>query len=311
MLRGNHTMIVGVVLLIPMMLGFVGVGALLHIAVRVAVAQHQAAVDDAGEQIEHDKSRAAKLLAAIRELQLRIAEIRDRLDQAEDQRAELARLEEELARCEQQRETLERELNDLENRIGTNEQHREELQAERDEARSQLDALTREIARLRNQIAQMERAANPGGRPPEEGQSRADLEAEVARIQRDLETQRQANREVEQQWQGIRQQPTDPNIRIDRIIGSVNWQPPSNPLYVECDSRGVVLQPEDKTLTAHPAPAVRDQFVQQARQRRYVLFLIRPDGFDTFARYRRLVVENNVMYGYEPINQKGRVEYPK
>lgn len=311
MARTDRTMIIGVLFLLPVMLGLIGVGALLHVAVRVVAAEQEAEIDEAETRIEHDKRREAELLAAIRELERDRAETRDRLNEAQDQQAELDRLEEERARREEEREILERQLRELEARVGVKDEDREDLQEQRDEARAKLDRLTREIARLQDQIAQMDRSPNPGGNPPAEGRSRSELEAEIARLQQELEEQKKALGRAEADWDRLGQEPTDPNIRIERIRGSTNWQPPPNPLYVECDGQRVVLQPENESLSVRPDSADRDRFVQRARQRQYVLFLIRPDGFHSFDRYRHLVFENDVRYGYEPINQEGRVVYPE
>ena len=132
---------------------------------------------------------------------------------------------------------------------------------------------------------------------------------DIANAKRALEEQRRKNEQAEAEWAGLKQEKSPDSVRVQTIWGPTKWNPPPNPLYVECDGQGVVLQPEGVRAPAQPDEPGRARFVQIARQRRYVLFLVRPDGFASFRQYRSLVARNNLDYGYEPINQNGRVIY--
>ncbi len=312
MLRTERTMMMGMFFVIPGMLCFIGVGAFLHIVVRVSAAQQEEDRKQVEAQIEQDERRAAELAAAIERLEQEIDAIRKRLaelQEAEVCQAELARLQELKERLEKERLALLRKLEALKAGSGSHGEEGESLRQQEAEARRKLEALKQEITRLNQKIAQMTPSAAPGGDPPEEGPSLDELRAAIARLNRELEALKNKKKQAETELANLGPKRDGPKITIGTIHGSFDWQPPSNPLYVECARRGAVLQPENIRLPVQPDQAAQDRFLRVARQRRYVLFLIRPDGFDAFRAYRPLVMQNKIDFGYEPIPQDAWVDY--
>ncbi len=299
MLRGNHTMIVGALYLLPVLLGLIGVGALLHV-VRAAAGQ-----EDALAALDQQQSEELRLNATIEELESQIEDIRQKLARLEEARArksELERLREELERLDQQRSTQQHEIEKLAARSAARAEDRGALDRQRAEARRRLQDLEREVAVQKSEIDRQR---------PDEGYSLDDLQARIASLANRLQQQQRLNEQAQKDLDDLQQVPEDSTIRVDEIRGTADWPLPPNPLYVECDGRGVVLQPENVRLPAQLGERDQERFVEIARKRQYVLLLIRPDGYDSFWQYRPLLVESSVMYGYEPISQHGRVVYPE
>jgi len=88
------------------------------------------------------------------------------------------------------------------------------------------------------------------------------------------------------------------------------------PLFVECTWNKAILQPQERTLGSDPDAADREMFLSESRKTRYVVFLIRPDGFHCFEKYRNSLLAANkesqtpVEFGYEPVNADWDLAFP-
>lgn len=312
MLRSDRAMIVVVLLLMPVLLCFIGAGAFLHVVVRADAEQEEQAREKIEHTIDAEEARAKHLKAAMEQREREIEEIRKRLAELEKAKAcqaELARLQELKDRLEKERQALLSELEALKACSDSKSTECESLRRQETEARGKLQKVERQIAELERKIAQMTPSATPGGKPPENGPSLAELKASIAQLTATLQEKQRKLEQAESQNDALGPERDGPKIRIATIRGSVAWQPPPNPLYAECDGQGILLQPENVRPQLQPGQTTEEQFLQAARQRGYVLFLIRPDGFGAFRRYRNTIVQNNIDFGYEPIPQDAWVDY--
>lgn len=305
MLRSNPIVILAALFVVPVLLCLVGVGAFLHVTNRAAAA----ADEQAREQVQHEKGKTERLTKAIENVEQRIEDIRkelQRMRQAETLQKDVAELQARKEELERELAALSAELKQIEDELRQTTVNRDELAQRLTDVRQRLEDLQRKLAAL---------APGPENQPAGEqakGPSAEELARRIAEANRRLEQQRLKNEQAQAELDGLRQEtsPTDPRIRVENIAGSTDWQSPSNPLYVECDDEGVVFQPENVRASATPDGSEKTRFTQLARQRGYVLFLIRPSGYTSFHHYRALAVQENVFYGYEPINQDGKVIYP-
>jgi len=305
--RGKQFGALSLLFVVPTALCLVGAGALLHVAARAAMVVKE----DTAKKLEEVKQQAEALAKGIDELRDQIDAVKERVQQGKDRaeqaqrlQATLERLEEEKARLSRQLEELMRKLSELEKELGK--QHEECRRLRR-----QLATARRKLEQLQRALQQMQPDPDGAGPSNPTGPSLQELAEAIAAAKAALEALVRDIEQAEAERDQLRQETDDPNIRVEEIVGWLPWQPPPRPLYVECDGQGVLLQPEGVRLPLWPSDQQEEQFVRTARQRRYVLFLIRPDGFRSFDRYRPLVKNNNVDYGYEPINQNGRVSYPE
>ncbi len=87
--------------------------------------------------------------------------------------------------------------------------------------------------------------------------------------------------------------------------------------FVECVADGVLLQPHQERFSMRPAALERGAFTASIGKTDYVVFLIRPDGFESFWQYYRLVRAANassrtaIDVGYEPVNADWCLLYPE
>ncbi len=85
--------------------------------------------------------------------------------------------------------------------------------------------------------------------------------------------------------------------------------------FVECVADGVLLQPRQERFSIRPAAAERGAFTTSIKETDYVVFLIRPDGFESFWQYYRLArsanvgAETSIDVGYEPVNADWHLLY--
>lgn len=84
-------------------------------------------------------------------------------------------------------------------------------------------------------------------------------------------------------------------------------------VFAECSEQGLIVQPKGKHLNSIPTVEDKQTFLSFVQKTHYVVFLIRPDGFSTFSRYRRLAntgMNDPVDIGFEPVNTDWRLVYP-
>ena len=82
------------------------------------------------------------------------------------------------------------------------------------------------------------------------------------------------------------------------------------PLFAECCSDGLILQPSGTRLTKEIKPQEKTQFLEALKKTGYyVVFLIRPSGIEVFRKYHDLLSKEH-MVGFEPINEDWKLLYP-
>ena len=86
------------------------------------------------------------------------------------------------------------------------------------------------------------------------------------------------------------------------------------PTFVECRGDKGVLQPQARRSAPSPAPTTGRRS-SPPRSTHYVVFLIRPDGFDCFENYRKVLLAASpsepapIDFGYEPVNADWELDY--
>ncbi len=87
-------------------------------------------------------------------------------------------------------------------------------------------------------------------------------------------------------------------------------------IFMECDAKGVWIMPEKNLLESEAKNASREAFLRRAGITGYVVFLIRPDGFKSFEKYREVLETYNesasspLEFGYEPVDADWKLSYP-
>ncbi|MCS7304959.1 MAG: hypothetical protein NZ602_07615 [Thermoguttaceae bacterium] len=303
----SRVMIFGLMCVVPVLLCFIGGGVLLYVA----------ADESSGEvaQRVQDHQTAAQLEEKCRVLHRRIAELEEQLREA-DRRLEKAKkaegLQSQVSQLQQERERLQQELEQLRKQW-------EEIQKRLSTSSHELARLEQEVAKAQAKLAHLQQKIQemqPGpGEAQDQGPTMAELEAAKQQLTEALQRQNNINEQKQARLDELSQKVKEPGrtLRVDEIRGSGQWQLPPNPLYVECDGQGILLQPEKCRLPTRPTSSQEEEFLRTVRDRKYVLFLVRPNGFDSFRVYRQLLRQKagGIDYGYEPIRQDGEVLYPE
>jgi len=88
------------------------------------------------------------------------------------------------------------------------------------------------------------------------------------------------------------------------------------PIFAECRGESLIIQPEGLTLGREPTPNDKSLILALTKRVPYIVFFIRPDGFEIFEKYRGFLLEENaksqipVDIGYEPVDRDWVLVYP-
>ncbi len=204
--------------------------------------------------------------------------------QAAQKKLELQRLNSELERQRQELERLQREL--------------EQQKANLKKARQQLAALLAQAQSLAQQVA--ERTGRLAGEQQQTTQAQAELDRRITEARRQLQ---EAERKIEELKKKIDDRKFVDPLRIFGGSGSVK-----NPQWIECVRDAVVLQPQGERITVEQLKNKSSSFTQTAR-RSYLVFLIRPQGFDSFEQARELAQSQGAKFGFEPVDDNWALRY--
>ena len=81
-------------------------------------------------------------------------------------------------------------------------------------------------------------------------------------------------------------------------------------------TRGSPFSPREPAVAGILTPTSRSRSCKRQPNQHYVLFLIRPNGFESFFEYRQLVLSRAkqpggaIEHGYEPVNSDSKLVYP-
>ncbi|MGH9199112.1 MAG: hypothetical protein ACRD1T_25705, partial [Acidimicrobiia bacterium] len=76
-----------------------------------------------------------------------------------------------------------------------------------------------------------------------------------------------------------------------------------NPQWVECTEAGAVLQPQGQRFTLEELNQSSEAFGQAIKEKGYVVFLVRPGGFEAFVLARASAAAQEVKFGFEPVDE--------
>lgn len=83
-----------------------------------------------------------------------------------------------------------------------------------------------------------------------------------------------------------------------------------NPLFVECKKYSIIIYPQ-KTLVSTSELADNNPFAGLSQNYDAVIFLIRPDGYETFQQANSWSEKMNWKIGYEPVNAEWKLSFVK
>ena len=210
---------------------------------------------------------------------------------------------------------LRREIEELRNalrRYSHAQQQRalfEALASDLEKVRSQLEAADARLSRLQDAKAEITGEFDALRELREQAAvSSADLRARIDALKDEIGA-------IEQQIRGVSREidesdAVDPRDLVPRGSGRVA-------VFAECEKSGVKLMPAGTFLPKEVRSQSRQTFLSQATATRYVVFLVRPQGFDSFEKYREVIEDYNethterIDFGYEPADADWKFVYPE
>jgi hypothetical protein len=222
---------------------------------------------------------------------------------------------------------------------------RDDLRAREDRLRA-AGAETRELAQALRDAEAAVRQGN-GGRPVDSGKAEVEIaarqaalrsaQAEMQRLQAELAQKKQQvedarrsqvgadslaaqARVLQEEIASLRVRGTKAETRKNVVAASSIHGTASSRegaiTFAECSKAGLLVKPLNRRLPTDPSAAEKESFRQAAGETGYVVFMVRPDGFRTFERYRAVIDEANssrtskIEMGYEPIDAAWELVYP-
>ena len=185
---------------------------------------------------------------------------------------------------------LTRELQKIMAKLHAKQETLEDLQAQRATLAERLRALQD----LEKRVAQLRL-------------SRSEREARMKKIQAEIEALKKAIGTVQRELDDTE------SVSVGQLVPSGSRR---LAVFVECSATGVWLMPERNQLGPSAPASARKSFLTRANTTGYVVFLIRPDGYAAFERYREVLTTYNATaarpldFGYEPVDADWRLVYP-
>ncbi len=204
------------------------------------------------------------------------------------------------------------------------------LAEKRPEITSELTASRMELSHLEDHILQLKKQAEQIEQQLQDleqvdslrNQNRESAQNELGQLQRQIQAARDQLADARQR---AANKPRSFSIIVERGPNGTLRRP----IYVECTDRGVILQPEgivlrpgdfaEPLIPGNPLDAallaVREYLARSGAigkgEEPYPLLIVRPDGAEAYARARAAMKSWDDEFGYELIDDKMKLEYPK
>ena len=273
----NQRILIAGAFILPILVCFIGIGAFVHLATSFTHAQQQEQARFSRKMAE--QKEASKVMKdKLAQLKGKISQLQRELREANARGEAEQGIESELGRLKSLKRRLEDELLAL----------RQKVTKAQDYARS-MNSLKAEVAQLKSVQEDL----------------RARLESEKSKHKRLLSAHDAALREREKR------------VKVFSVTSlSGGSRHVRKAIFAECAADGIIVQPVKRRLSMNMEARDQNTFLSIVRQTRYVVFLIRPDGFESFRRYRALLISENrlsnepIDIGFEPVNGDWVLIYP-
>lgn len=167
-------------------------------------------------------------------------------------------------------------------------------------ARAQLERMRREEAELLAEVQRMRANAHAPALPA----SPAIREEESARRVAEL---KERIAELERQKRNLLQRIED-RKGVDANSLFPGRERARKPQWVECVAETAVLQPQGQQFTLADLKSGGAAFAK-AITTGYVVFLVRPTGFQSFYEGRKIALQHNLAFGYEPVDAGWKLRF--
>lgn len=251
----SRKIVIAAVFVAPMLCCFIAIGAFLHVLMSF---------------MQQRQQERTELAQRIEQLALESAEFEGQLERENERAFGLQRQLEEEQRRAEAAEAAGNEADRLGREAAKMEPRRSSRQAQRDGVARNVEALPDVRENHRRLSLSLE-----------------DLQAQLAKAE--AEHAEHAKRKIDAR---DKKEEERKKVRVLEISGT-RTRHFRKPVFVECSARSAIVQPEGRKLGPHPDTDDQATFLASARKTRYVVFLVRPDGFRCFENYREVVTSAN------------------
>jgi hypothetical protein len=325
MSKQSRKLVVAGLFLAPVICCVIAIGAFLHVAVSFVEAEEQEKAE-MQQQVQKLTATAADLEQELADLEARIAQLQQQLREQQEKAEAARKLAEEIRRLEEQQEALAQQLATLRDKLQKAEELVQQTEQEVQNQREAITATQEECQQARNDITQAEQGVERGNGKVREllsvdelpAESPEGLQQQRRKVDDDLQRERTETERLQAQLARLRRHNDEMSrsFRLSDLKTTNHWQAP-DPVYVECDQQGVLIQTAGTRFGTWPDATDTVNFISTARRTGYVLFLVRPSGYSSFWRYRKTIEAESresgraIDYGYEPINEDWILIYPE
>lgn len=184
----------------------------------------------------------------------------------------------------------------------------EALRAEREATQSELESAQQDLEQLEDEQASLRHQQRDADHQRQrlQGRSLEDLDRAVLALAEEIAAIENRVQQI------IRKKEDDKTVAADRLVPGGAQR---SAVFVECERDGVRIMPGGNFFSTPVQAAARQHLLHHAKQSRYVVFLIRPLGFDSFLEYRQVVNDYNnrnpdhIDFGFEPIDAEWMMTY--
>jgi len=295
--------LVGVVAFLCFALGVLNVGTALEQEELLNLPELTKERDDLEKELNQKEETLRRLKEKAEKLEKKIREKEQELAQMEgvDNERKRKEREEELRKLKEQAEKLEKKIREKEQELAGLRQPDNEIDRKKKE--EELKSLKSELEELEKKIREKEQELAKLGYP---GSVDDSLEKDIERLKKEIEA---ARKRMEDLRNRIAQKTADANTfnPWKDFKGTVFLR---NPMFVECKKDVLILHPQERILPISELSR-SNPFSSIGYDYDGIVFLVRPDGFDTFRQSFELAKKTNLKIAYEPVDSNWKLDFSK
>jgi hypothetical protein len=200
-------------------------------------------------------------------------------------------------------------------RVAAQREEVEKLRAALEDQKKERERRLRELEDARNLLAKLQAQAAEEEKKVADGtKALAGQQAAAEQAARELAALRDRIRQARERIDAAERKIGELRAQLDKRRGEVDVTEiaprgsGANPQYVECLKDGLVLRPQGQQIALGELKRKSSAFAQ-AIHRDFVVFLVRPQGYDSFRAAHSLAVEKGLKVGYRPVEELVVVRY--
>jgi len=245
--------------------------------------------------VEYLKAKLAMLSEEIKKLSKELEQLEDilRKKKASQNVNGIPDLEKKIEEKKEELKKAEELIRNLEKEIGNKNKEFDEFK----KAMAQLDRLKSKIKKLNEELNRLKAillAKKKDRIPPDSSDIEQKILEKQEQINRAEEKIKELNREIKAKKK---------MVEVGQLYGTNKG---ITPQYIECNKNGIIFKPQEIEI---PVSDIKNLFVRHIGGYDSVVFLVRPQGFESFIEAREIVEKKGIKAGHEPVDANWQLKY--